>query len=381
MPVRRPDTTAGCAPDHRRKGSPLKFGETRTVIAMLAWTAIGAVFALPYILRGRGYDALFANMINWWLWGALAPLMSRVDDRLAAACKRPMPLLAAHTGFGLSLTALYVAVAGSLAYGLGLNTWAPWTEPAYTFDWLVLACAEYCLILGTLKAFKFYRRHLADELKLERLERRCLETRLNALRMQLDPQLLLEALKGISACVEQQPKLARKMIEHLGDLLRFSLATRNRHEMTLGEEISFLEHYFALHRMHFAERLTVTLSIMPDVAQARIPALLLQPLVENAIRHGIAGRASGGSISVSARRAGARLDIRVIDDGVGLPPNWHMASSQGQGLRATRERLLAMHPAQECDFAVGRRADGGTEARISLPLDLPREDRHAHAFE
>lgn len=358
----------------------MKHWKTRFAIAALAWTAIGALFALPYLLRGRGYDALLATMINWWLWGALAPLMSSVDDRLPAACRRPLQLLAAHAVFGVSLTALYVGAAATLAYALGLNTWAPWTEPQFLFDWFVWAFIVYCLILGTLKTYKFYRRHLSDELKLERLERRFLETRLNALRMQLDPQLLFDALKGISACVEQQPRVARKMIEHLGNLLRFSLATRNRQEITLAEEVSFLEHYFALHRMRFEERLTVTLSIMPDVTHARIPSLLLQPLVENAIRHGIAGRASGGSIIVSARRVGDMLDIRVIDDGLGLPLDWDMERAQGQGLSVTRERLLAMYPAQESDFAVGRRADGGTEARISLPFDISREDRHAHAL-
>lgn len=319
-------------------------------------------------------------MINWWLWGALTPLMTTLDDRLSAAVQRPMPLLAAHIGFGLSLTALYVAVAATLEYRLGLNKWNPWTEPLGLLDWFLWAFLVYCLILGTLKAIKYYRRHLFDELKLERLERRILETRLNALRMQLDPHFLFNSLNGISAYVEHEPRLARKMIEHLGDLLRLSLDTKNRREVSLGEEISFLEHYFALHRMRYEDRLSITVCITPEVKQARIPSLLLQPLVENAIKHGIAGRITGGSIIVSARRVDSRVDIRVIDDGVGLPPGWEMASARGLGLSVTRERLLAMYPAGESSFDVGRHADGGTEAKISLPLALLREDMHAHAI-
>jgi two-component system LytT family sensor kinase len=135
-----------------------------------------------------------------------------------------------------------------------------------------------------------------------------------------------------------------------------------------------------LHRMRFGDSLTVTLSVTPEVMKARIPALLLQPLADNAIRHGIAGRASGGRITVSGRLVDGKLEILVIDDGVGLPPNWRMASAQGQGLSVTRERMLAMYPATESEFAVRRRAEGGTEARISLPLDRTREDRHAHAI-
>ena len=346
-------------------------------IAAMAWTAIGTVYALPDVLRGA---PLIATLINWWLWGALAPLINIMDIRLSTACKHPARLLAAHAGLSLLVPALYVAFDGTLQYQLGLNKWNPWSEPWWALDWYVWACLVYCMILGALKAFKFYRRQLSDDLKLARLERSVLETRMNALRMQLDPQLLFDALHDISAHVEQEPKLARKMIEHLGDLLRLSLATRNRQEVTLGEEICYLEHYFALQRMRFNGRLDVTLSVMPDVKHVSIPTLLLQPLVENAIRHGIAGRAAGGCISIAARRVGGRVDIRVSDDGPGLPLGYQMASTQGLGFNLTRYRLSAMYPAGEWDFGVGQRAGGGTEATISLPLAISKEDSDANAL-
>lgn len=349
----------------------MKHWGTRLALAILVWSAIGVAFSLPYILLGRGFSNLHSIMIKWWLWGALVPLMSIVDDRLAAACKRPVSLLAAHAGFGVSLAALHAAVSTTLEYRLGVNIYFnPWDDWLRLFDAILRTCLVYCMILGALKAFKYYRRHLFDELQLERLERRFIETRLNALRMQLDPHFLFNSLNGISAYVGHDPKLARKMIEHLGDLLRLSLETRNRQEVTLAEEIAFLDHYLALHRMRFEDRLSVTVSIMQEVEQARIPSLLLQPLVENAIRHGIAGRVSGGNIVVSARRDGGKVDIRVIDDGVGLPLDWQMETSQGLGLSVTRERLLAMYPAGSSDFTVAPHAGGGTEARLSLPLVL-----------
>ncbi len=349
----------------------MKHWGTRLALAILVWSAIGVAFSLPYILLGRGFSNLHSIMIKWYLWGALLPLMFSVDDRLAAACKRPLQLLAAHAAFGLSLAALHAAVSTTLEYHLGVNIFFnPWPNPLRLFDAILRDCLVYCMLLAAMKAFKYYRRHLFDELQLERLERSFVETRLNALRMQLDPHFLFNSLNGISAYIGYDPKRARKMIEHLGDLLRLSLETRNRQEVTLAEEIAFLDHYLALHRMRFEDRLSVTVSVMPDVEQARIPSLLLQPLVENAIRHGIGGRVSGGNIAVSARRAGGKVDIRVIDDGVGLPPDWQMASSQGLGLSVTRERLLAMYPAGSSDFTVAPHAGGGTEARISLPLVL-----------
>ena len=353
----------------------MKHWATRIAIAILAWSAVGAVLSTPFILLGRGFNGFAAPMIEWCLWGVLTPLMNAADERLSIAGKRVTQFLGAHAALGLTLTALQLSVAATLEFRLGIYGWNPWADPVGVLDRFLRNGLVYCLIFGALKAFKYYRRHHLDQLKLERLEQRFLETRLNALRMQLDPHFLFNSLNGISAYVGQEPKLARKMIEHLGDLLRLSLEERNRQEVTLADEISFLDHYLALHRMRFEERLSVTVSIAPDVEQARIPSLLLQPLVENAIRHGIAGRVSGGSIIVSARRVGSKVDIRVIDDGVGLPPNWQMEAAQGLGLSVTRERLLAMYPAGESNFAVEPHAGGGTEAKISLPLAIAEGDK------
>jgi two-component system, LytTR family, sensor kinase len=353
---------------------------TRASIAAIAWTGIGGVFALPFILRGGGYSALFSIVINWWLWGAMVPLIASLDDRLSAAYGRSAKLLMAHAVTALAAAILYVAAAATIEYQLGLLPWNPWTEPISLIDWFYWALLVYCLILGTLKGLKYYKRTLSNELQLERLERGYLEARLNALRAQLDPHFLFNALNGISASLERDPRLARKMIEHLGDLLRLSLETRNRQQVTLADEAAFLEHYLALHRIRFGDRLAVTVSITPEVKQARIPSLLLQPLVENAIKHGIANRISGGRIILSAQRAGNSVDIRIIDNGAGLPPGWDMEATKGLGLSVTRERLLAMYAAGECTFNVAPHADGGTEARITLPFTLINEETHANAI-
>jgi len=347
----------------------VKLRDHRTIVAALAWTAAGGIFALPYVLRGMGFTTLFSVIVNCWLWGALTPLIKRVYDRLSASVRRPLPLLAAHTVCGLALTALYVLVAAALESGLGLLNWDPWSQPLGLLDWFYWAMLVYCIIIGALTGLKYYRRALLDELQIERLKRSYAEAQLNTLRTQLDPHFLFNALNGISACVEHEPRLARRMLEHLGDLLRISLDTRHRGEVSLAEEMAFLDHYFALHRMRFAERLAITVSVTPDVEHARIPSLLLQPLVENAIRHGISGRLAGGHVTVSARRVADQVEIRVIDDGVGLPPGWTLDGARGLGLSVTRERLSTMYPDGASTFAVAPRAGGGTEATIVLPLN------------
>jgi two-component system LytT family sensor kinase len=158
------------------------------------------------------------------------------------------------------------------------------------------------------------------------------EARLNALRMQLEPHFLFNALNTIAYQVERDPKLARGMIEHLGDLLRLSLESKDRQEIPLVEEMAFLEHYLAIQKIRFGGKLRFETRISPEVKYASVPSLFVQPLVENAIRHGISRRASGGTVIVSANQVGNRLDIRVLDDGVGLPAGWTLENSGGVGL-------------------------------------------------
>ena len=163
--------------------------------------------------------------------------------------------------------------------------------------------------------------------------------------MQLDPHFLFNALNTISSQVERDPKLARGMIEHLGDLLRLSLESKDRQEVPLAEEMAFLEHYLAIQKIRFGDHLRIETQIAPEVKYASVPCLFVQPLVENAIRHGISRRASGGTVTVSAQRDGNRLDIRVLDDGVGLPAGWTLENSERRG---------AFRDAAACGWALSR---------------------------
>jgi LytS/YehU family sensor histidine kinase len=191
--------------------------------------------------------------------------------------------------------------------------------------------------------------------------------------MQLDPHFLFNALNTISSQVERDPKLARNMIEHLGDLLRLSLDSKDRPEIPLAEEIAFLDHYLAIQKIRFGDNLKVEIQIQPDVKYASVPCLIVQPLVENAIRHGISKRSTGGRVTLAAQRAGENLEIRVTDDGVGLAPGWTLETSAGIGLAVTRERITSLHPNGNSHFRVERREMGGTEVSISLPLHFKEE--------
>jgi two-component system, LytTR family, sensor kinase len=236
------------------------------------------------------------------------------------------------------------------------------------------------VILGGVQAYQYYTRYVNSELRLERLEHSFSEARLNALRMQLDPHFLFNALNTISSNVERDPKLTRRMIEHLGDLLRMSLESKDRQEVPLAEELAFLEHYLEIQKIRFGDQLRVVIDVAPEVKYAAVPSMFIQPLVENAIRHGISRRASGGTIVVRAKPLADRLEIRVIDDGVGLPLGWKIEEAEGLGLSITRQRIAGLHPNGASRFVVRNRKEGGTEVDVSLPLRLVGDDKSERAY-
>jgi signal transduction histidine kinase len=350
----------------------------RSVLAALGWTILGCVFALPDLSAGIEWrPALLLSLAQWWPWGILTPLTVWADRRLPISSKQLAQRISAHLLLSLLITSAYIYLVAALRAAMGIGAWSAVLNTQVfvsalkgMFLWSLLV---YWLIFGAWQMYRYYEHYLSSELRLERLERKFSEARLNALRMQLDPHFLFNALNTISSQLERDPKLARGMIEHLGDLLRLSLESKDRQEVPLAEEMAFLEHYLAIQKIRFGDHLKIDVQIAPEVKYASVPCLFVQPLVENAIRHGISRRSSGGTVIISAQRAGNRLDIRVLDDGVGLPAGWTLENSGGLGLSVTRERIAGLHPGGEARFDVKRRTSGGTEVELSLPLRLNGE--------
>ena len=339
------------------------------------------MFALPNLSLGGGWrEALLDPVSAWWSWGLLTPFIFWADRRMPFSGKQLGRRISAHVLPSLFATSVYLYIYSAFRAVFGIREWsAVFRADVFTgalggmflWTWLV-----YWLILGAWQVYRYYGHYLSGELRLERLEKSFSEARLNALRMQLDPHFLFNALNTISSQVERDPKLARGMIEHLGNLLRLSLESKDRQEIPLAEEMAFLEHYLAIQKIRFGDHLRIETHIAPEVKYASVPCLFVQPLVENAIRHGVSRRASGGTVIVSAQKDGNRLDIRVLDDGIGLPPGWTLENCGGVGLSVTRQRIAGLHPNGEGRFAVKQRASGGTEVEISLPLRWTGNDAH-----
>jgi signal transduction histidine kinase len=344
----------------------------RTVLSLLCSSVVGFIFTLP-IWQEMGWKQ---TMAQWWAWGLMAPLIFWADQMLPISGRQFGRRAVAHIPLSFVFTALYIYVFFAVRAVLGDIQWEA-LSPAHMMkmapSWFIWSVLIYWMIVGGLQAYRYYERYLSSELRLERMEKSYSQARLNALRMQLDPHFLFNALNTISSHVERDPRLTRNMIEHLGDLLRLSLETKDRQEVPLAEELAFLDHYLEIQKIRFGDQLTIDIDVTPEVRYALVPSLFLQPLVENAIRHGISRRISGGGVMVTARAVGDNIVIQVEDDGVGLAPGWTLENSSGLGLAVTSERIKGMYPARH-SFSLRRRLEGGTTVEIVLPLRFQGEE-------
>jgi two-component sensor histidine kinase len=223
------------------------------------------------------------------------------------------------------------------------------------------------LLQQRLDAQRFEQEQRALLLREERLKRLLTESELKALRTQVDPHFLFNTLNTIADLIGSNPQQAERMTERLAECFRYALAKHSRNLSTLDEELAFARHYLEIEQVRFGDRLRVQLSRGDALGNEAIPSLLLQPLLENAIRHGLAPVREGGCVTVHAQRDGDRLKLSIEDDGVGMGAG----ARTGVGLRNVQDRLRTLY-AQAAEFLIGERAGGrGTRVTIVIPL-------HAH---
>ena len=208
----------------------------------------------------------------------------------------------------------------------------------------------------------------------QRVVTRLVQAELDTLKLQLNPHFLFNALNSAMALIATDPPAAERMVSELSDFLRLVLSTSSEQEVPLERELGLLDRYVAIQRVRFRDRLNVTCTIEDGVRAAIVPSLLLQPLVENAIRHGIGPRAGAGYVQVTARRVGDKLTITILDDGVGVGARRSRERSRGTGLGLTNTRTRLMHLYGDGhEFESGPRDEGGYAVRITIPFRLARQ--------
>ena len=204
--------------------------------------------------------------------------------------------------------------------------------------------------------------------ELATVSRRRTEAELRALKAELNPHFLGNALGAVSSLIRSDPATAERVLAELSELLRSSAATIDVQEVTLSEEIRGLTPFLTVERARFGDRLAISWDVDADAMDAHVPHMILQPLVENAIKHGLSARTGPGRVTVSGRRRGDQLELAVRDNGVGIEGNGHRASHHGSGigLANTRARLAELY-GSAASLGLANAEGGGAEARIALP--------------
>jgi two-component system LytT family sensor kinase len=247
--------------------------------------------------------------------------------------------------------------------------------PSLVVSWAIAAIALVAALAIALKS-RADRTH--RQARIAALERLLGDARLDALRTQLHPHFLFNALNAISAHVERDPRTARWMLERLGSLLHMSLEHAREQEMPLGRELDFIACYIDLQKVRFDNRVTLVTDVAPEMMTALVPSLILQPLVENAVRHGLASGSAAGTIEIRARREADTLRVTVKDDGPGLPAGWDPAHGFGVGLSNTRERLDRLYGADQ-RFDITGQPDEGVLVTLTIPFHVRDEVEAAGA--
>jgi signal transduction histidine kinase len=339
--------------------------------AALLWTALAVVFATQLYFAGLPWSqALAWSIPRWYSWGVLTPAVFWLDKRLGRARSLPARV-ALHVPLGVCWTTLAIVLrlVTRPLRGAGLpDNFAAFFVDRFYSDLLVYAVIAGASMARDYAAQVREQERDAHEQALERteLERDLVEARLHGLRAQLHPHFLFNALNTISAFTETDPPTARRLMGQLGSLLRASLALSSRPLVTLAEELTFLDDYLAVEAARFEGRIRVTVDADDDILGRTVPGFLLQPIVENAIRHGVAPRLSGGRVEVTATGDATSVVLRVRDDGVGMPADWSFDTHAGVGLRNVASRLEPLSRRRDL-LAIQPRPEGGLDVTITIP--------------
>ncbi len=386
---------------HDTPAAPAPRGRARLRAALAvagAWFAVGLLSASQYYLAARNVGQpgalgvqLLRELPPWQVWSLMTPLVFALAQRFPLVPGRLLRHAPVHVFAGLACALVYL-VAYALWMRVAMPSYAEQPFPnlftAIFRARLNVAIILYWGLVGVHHAIWSFRQLREREIETARVQAESARARADAadaraglararlqvLQSQLHPHFLFNTLHSIAALVDEDAPTARRLIARLSDLLRTTLEIGEAADVPLEDELDLLERYLDIERVRYGARLGVVWEIAPAARAARVPPLLLQPLVENAIRHGIGPLETGGSIAIRAGIDGAWLQLEIADDGRGLGAAGTLA--EGNGLRITRERLRHIYGADHA-LEIATKADAGLAVRIRLPLGTGAAERGA----
>jgi len=357
------------------------------VIAITVWTGLALLFAgqiyASSALSGRPMSwgqALGSAVADWYVFALLAPPVAWLGRQV----RLEWPLRSRHVIIHLCACASFMLAYLLLRTVVGLWQLRLAGRAEGFFAVFEVAAVKtlpqsllvYWAVVAVRHVSAFQERARERERRAAELEQRLTAARLQALQMQLNPHFLFNTLNAISSLMHQDVEAADRMLVRLSELLRRALDTRDRQEVPLGEELAFLQRYLEIEQARFGSRLTVERRIEEGLQEALVPNLVLQPLVENAIKHGIERQRKPGLIELGAQREGTHLVLLLRDNGPGLAAAAAAAADaaaagrrrgHGIGLGNTRRRLEQLYGTRQ-ELVIRDAAGGGTEVVVRLPL-------------
>ncbi len=328
-------------------GTYLQTRGIKWVLGLVFWTLLGLSFAGQFYISASKAglevtwrEAVTSSLGDWYVFAVLSLPVLHLARRFPLAGGAWGRSLAVH-GLGCILFSLsYMTLRAEVASWQGGGGFQGAFQSLLVKTWHYNLLIYWVIVVAG-HAVDYYRKYRERELLALDLEKHLAQARLQALQMQLNPHFLFNTLHSISSLMHKDVEAADRMIVRLGDLLRAALKSSDTQEVELQHELEFLKRYLEIEQIRLGDRLSVKLEIAPDTLRARVPNLILQPLVENAIRHGIEPRAKPGRIELRARRQDGSLALEVRDNGAGLRPGREI--EEGVGLSNTRARLRGLY--------------------------------------
>jgi two-component system LytT family sensor kinase len=335
------------------------------------WTLIGLSFAFQFYISSAkaGLEVAWNQAVSyalgdWYVFAVLSIPVVWLARRFNFDPGNRASSLAVHVLGSLLFSFAYMVLRALVGRWQSASSFTDAFQPLLVKTWH-FNLLIYWVIAAVSLAFDYYGKFRERELRAAELEKNLVQAKLQALQMQLNPHFLFNSLHSISALMHQDVEAADRMIVRLSDLLRAALENSDTQEVTLQDELKFLRRYLEIEQIRFGRRLTVTMEISPDTLNARVPNLILQPLVENAIRHGIEPHAKPGVIELRAQRANGELTLDVSDNGLGVSDANSL--DEGVGLSNTRARLRTLY-GEAHRFELYNRPEGGLRVRVTIPF-------------
>jgi two-component system, LytTR family, sensor kinase len=351
----------------------------------LLWTVLGLFYFSQGLTQRLGrndptpwWHYLVAWLLGVYIWALLTPALLLLGRRFRIERSNWWRRIALHLLLSGVFSVFELTLESVLYSRLHLFPTSMKDFPGTLRQLLVIGfhggVLNYWMVIGAQSGVLYYRRYqersrevLRFELRAAELQSQLMSAQLNALKMQLQPHFLFNTLNAITVLVRQQrTKDAEQMLGHLSDLLRGVLEDVDMQEVSLRRELEYLQLYLAIEQVRFPDRLQVEVSADPAAQQARVPQLILQPIVENAIRHGIGQSSSAGRILISASKIDCTVELRVQDDGPGLSPA-ELSGHEGIGLGNTRARLEQLY-GQNARLKIENCDRGGAIVTMNIPF-------------